>query len=79
MNYVLTLLKSGKKARAVYEFSNTLNKIRPESLDPEQKVVFVGVLMAESRVKEAREFASGIPRKKLTREDEALLDGFLDN
>ena len=79
MNYVLTLLKSGKKARAVYEFSNTLNKIRPESLDPEQKVVFVGVLMAESRVKEAREFASGIPRKKLTREDEALLDGFLGN
>ena len=79
MNCVLTLLKSGKKARAVYEFSNRQNKIRPESLDPEQKVVFVGVLMAESRVKEAREFASGIPRKKLTREDEALLDGFLGN
>ena len=74
MTRSLWLLTGGSPVRALYELEDVEPAIDLGRLAPHEQVAFAAVLAANGRREEAARMAADIPRKKLTREEEAFLE-----
>lgn len=70
----LGLLTNGRKAKALHVLEGGPQSIEPDTLQPFEAAVFAAVLAANARDGDAAKIAARIPRKKLTRQEENLLD-----
>ncbi len=73
----LGMLVNGRKAKALHLLEEGPVSLDPDRLEPRQRAVFAAVLAANGRNEEALRMAAGIPRRLLTREEEAFLDAAL--
>jgi hypothetical protein len=74
--YALALLRSGLKAKAAYELEAPPKGDFSE-LQPVQLAIVAAVFAANDRLQEARALQAGIPRQRLTRQEEKFLDQYL--
>lgn len=73
----LGMLVNGLKAKSLHLLEEGPVSLDPDRLEPRQRAVFAAVLAANGRNEEALRMAAGIPRRLLTREEEAFLDAAL--
>lgn len=70
----LGYLKNGRKAKALHILEGGEKPVDISKMTPSRQAAVAAVFAANDRDAEARRIASGIPRQKLTVEEEAFLD-----